>query len=202
MLKIGVLVSGRGSNLQSIIDSIENGDLDAKIKLVVSDRKKAFALERADRHKINNIYLDPKQYKNKEEYEQKIIDIFKEKDVDLVIMAGFMRILTPYFIRHFRQRVMNIHPSLLPSFPGLHPQRQALESGVKVSGCTVHFADEGMDTGPIILQAAVPVLDNDDEDTLAARILQEEHSIYPQAIKLFAEGKMKIEGRSVKILDK
>lgn len=200
MLKIGILASGRGSNLQSIIDNIESGELKAEIKIVISDRKKAFALERAANHQINTLYINPEQYGTKEDYEQKLIDIFKEKGVELVVMAGFMRILSPYFIKQFRQRLMNIHPSLLPAFPGLHPQRQALEYGVKVSGCSVHFADEGMDTGPIILQSSVPVLDDDDEDSLAARILEQEHQIYPYAIKLFSEGRIKIEDRKVKVI--
>ncbi len=200
MLNIGILASGRGSNLQSIIDSIESGELEANISMVISDRENAFALDRADNHNIDSLYINPKQYENKEKYEQELIDVFKGKGVELIVMAGFMRILGPYFIKYFRKRVMNIHPSLLPSFPGLHPQRQALKYGVKVSGCTVHFADEGMDTGPIILQAAVPVLDNDDEDSLSSRILDEEHRIYPQAIKLFSEGKLKIEDRAIKII--
>ncbi|MFW6306878.1 MAG: phosphoribosylglycinamide formyltransferase [Bacillota bacterium] len=202
MLKIGALVSGRGSNLQSIIDSIERGELKAEISIVISDRENAYALERAADHNIDKMFINPKEYKSKEDFEQKLIDVFKDKGVELVVMAGFMRILTPYFIKHYRKRVMNIHPSLLPSFPGLHPQQQALDYGVKISGCTVHFADEGMDTGPIILQAAVPVKDDDDEDSLAARILKEEHRIYPEAIKLFAEGKLDYEHRYVKILDK
>lgn len=200
MLNIGILASGRGSNLQSIIDSIESGELKANISMVMSDRENAFALDRADNHNIDSLYINPKQYESKEKYEQELVGIFKENGVELVVMAGFMRILGPYFIKHFRKRVMNIHPSLLPSFPGLHPQRQALEYGVKVSGCTVHFADEGMDTGPIILQAVVPVLDDDDEDSLSSRILDEEHRIYPQAIKLFSEDKLKIEDRAVKII--
>ncbi|MFP4661423.1 MAG: phosphoribosylglycinamide formyltransferase [Halanaerobiales bacterium] len=201
MLKIGVLVSGRGSNLQSILDNVESGDLNVEIGLVISDRENAYALERAAEHGVDHKYINPREYESKEKFEQVMIDLFRDRGVELVLMAGFMRILTPHFIREFKQRVMNIHPSLLPSFSGLHPQQQALDYGVKVSGCTVHFADEGMDTGPIILQSAVPVLDDDDEDSLAARILKEEHKIYPEAVKLFSEGRLKIEGRSVKILD-
>lgn len=200
MLKIGVLASGRGSNLQSIIDKIETGELEAKIQLLISDREKAFALKRAEKHRIDSLYINPNDYRNKKNYEQKLIDLFKEREVELVVMAGFMRFMGSYFINHFKNRVMNIHPSLLPSFPGLHPQRQALEYGVKVSGCTVHFADEGMDTGPIIIQETVSVLDNDDEDSLSTRILKKEHQIYPKAIKLFIEDKLKIEGRSVRII--
>lgn len=200
MLKIGVLVSGNGSNLQAIIDSIEAGELQAEISIVISDREDAYALKRAARHGIENMYIDPGKFREKREYEGKLVQVLKERGVELVIMAGFMRLLGPYFIREFHQRVMNIHPSLLPSFPGLRPQLQALEHGVKVSGCTVHFADEGMDTGPIILQRAVPVYDDDTEETLSARILEKEHQIYPEAIKLYSEGRLKIEGRKVRIL--
>ncbi|MFI5358418.1 MAG: phosphoribosylglycinamide formyltransferase [Halanaerobiales bacterium] len=200
MLKIGVLVSGNGSNLQAIIDRIEAGELQAEISIVISDREDAYALKRAARHGIENMYIDPGKFREKREYEGKLVQVLKERGVELVIMAGFMRLLGPYFIREFHQRVMNIHPSLLPSFPGLRPQLQALEHGVKVSGCTVHFADEGMDTGPIILQGAVPVYDDDTEETLSARILEKEHQIYPEAIKLYSEGRLKIEGRKVRIL--
>lgn len=200
MLKIGVLVSGNGSNLQAIIDRIEAGELQAEISIVISDREDAYALKRAARHGIENMYIDPGKFREKREYEGKLVQVLKERGVELVIMAGFMRLLGPYFIREFHQRVMNIHPSLLPSFPGLRPQLQALEHGVKVSGCTVHFADEGMDTGPIILQRAVPVYDDDTEETLSARILEKEHQIYPEAIKLYSEGRLKIEGRKVRIL--
>lgn len=200
MLKIGVLVSGNGSNLQAIIDRIEAGELQAEISIVISDREDAYALKRAARHGIENMYIDPGKFREKREYEGKLVQVLKERGVELVIMAGFMRLLGPYFIREFHQRVMNIHPSLLPSFPGLRPQLQALEHGVKVSGCTVHFADEGMDTGPIILQGAVPVYDDDTEETLSARILEKEHELYPEAIKLYSEGRLKIEGRKVRIL--
>jgi len=198
MLKIGVLVSGRGSNLQSIIDSIETGELKAEISLVISDRKDAYALKRAEKHQIDTMYIKPGDYEKIEDFDEVMVKALKEKEVELVVMAGFMRILSPFFIKNFVHRVMNIHPSLLPSFPGLHPQRQALEYGVKISGCTVHFADEGMDTGPIIIQAAVPVLDDDSEELLSARILKKEHQIYPEAIKMFAENRIKIQGRMVK----
>ncbi|MFW5986313.1 MAG: phosphoribosylglycinamide formyltransferase [Halanaerobiales bacterium] len=197
MLKIGVLASGRGTNLQSIIDSIEAGELKAEISIVISDRQQAQALVGAKKHNIEAVYLKPDRYNKKEDYEQVMIDSLAEKNVELVVMAGFMRILSPFFIKFYRGRVMNIHPSLLPSFPGLHPQQQALDYGVKVSGCTVHFADEGMDTGPIILQETVPVRDDDTEETLAARILEKEHIIYPEAIRLYSEGCLKIEGRKV-----
>lgn len=198
MLKIGVLVSGRGSNLQSIINSIETGELKAEISLVISDRKDAYALKRAEKYQIDTMYIKPGDYEKIEDFDEVMVNALKEKEVELVVMAGFMRILSPFFIKNFVHRVMNIHPSLLPSFPGLHPQRQALEYGVKISGCTVHFADEGMDTGPIIIQAAVPVLDDDSEELLSARILKKEHQIYPEAIKMFAENRIKIQGRMVK----
>ncbi|MDI3546633.1 MAG: phosphoribosylglycinamide formyltransferase 1 [Halanaerobiales bacterium] len=201
MLKIGVLASGRGTNLQSIIDSIQRGDLETEIRIVISDRKGAKALARANKYHIPNQYINPDDYATKEEFEQAIINLLEEHKVELVILAGFMRLLTPYFVRHYKNKIMNIHPSLLPAFPGLNAQRQALEYGVKIAGCTVHFADEGMDTGPIILQAAVPVKEGDTEETLAERILQEEHRIYPEAIRLYSEGRLKIEGRVVKVVE-
>ncbi|WP_018249462.1 phosphoribosylglycinamide formyltransferase [Orenia marismortui] len=201
MLKIGVLASGRGSNLQSIIDSIEVGELKAEIKVVISDKEGAKALLRADKCDIANKYINPKAYENKSDFEQAMIDLLEENKVDLVVMAGFMRILSPYFVKHYRNRVMNIHPSLLPSFTGLHAQKQALDYGVKVAGCTVHFADEGMDTGPIILQATVPVMDDDTEETLSKRILEEEHRIYPKAIKLFSEGRIEVKDGKVLIIN-
>ena len=200
MTNIGVLASGRGSNFQSIIDSAEEGYLDkVDIKILISDNGNSRALERAEKHGIDNIYIDPGDFDDDRGFEEEMISVLEERDINLVVMAGFMRILSPYFIRHYRNRVMNIHPSLLPSFQGLHPHRQALEYGVKVSGCTVHFANEGVDSGPIILQKAVPVKDDDTEDSLAARVLEEEHKIYPEAIKLYSEERLKIEGRRVKI---
>lgn len=201
MLKIGVLASGRGTNLQSIIDSIQRGDLETEIRIVISDRKGAKALARASKYHIPNQYINPDDYATKEEFEQAMINLLEEHKVELVILAGFMRLLTPYFVRHYKNKIMNIHPSLLPAFPGLNAQRQALEYGVKIAGCTVHFVDEGMDTGPIILQAAVPVKEGDTEETLAERILQEEHRIYPEAIRLYSEGRLKIEGRVVKVVE-
>ncbi|TDX51823.1 phosphoribosylglycinamide formyltransferase [Orenia marismortui] len=201
MLKVGVLASGRGSNLQSIIDSIKAGVLKAEIKIVITDKAAAKALDRAEKYNIANSYINPKIYENKSDFEQAMIDLLEEHKVDLVVMAGFMRILSPYFVKHYRNRVMNIHPSLLPSFTGLHAQKQALDYGVKVAGCTVHFADEGMDTGPIILQATVPVMDDDTEETLSQRILEEEHRIYPKAIKLFSEGRLEVKDGKVLIIN-
>lgn len=197
-IRIGVLVSGRGSNLQAVIDNIGNGSLSAEIAVVISDQADAFALERARKHGIRAKHISAKGYKGKrEEYDGLLVRELREQNVDLVILAGFMRIITKTLVQAFPYRIMNIHPALLPSFPGLHVQQAAIEHGVKFSGCTVHFVDEGMDTGPIIIQAVVPVLDNDSSDTLAARILKQEHKIFSRAIQLFAEGKLKIVDRRV-----
>jgi len=199
LLKLGVLISGNGSNLQSIIDNIENGSLKAVIKIVISNNPDAHGITRAKKHDIPFVVLKNDDFKNKEEYDSELINTLKKHDVELVTLAGFMRIISPRFLKAFPGRVMNIHPALLPSFPGLHGQKQAVDYGVKVSGCTVHFVDEGVDTGPIILQSAVPVMDDDTENTLAARILKEEHKIYPRAIQLFADGKLEVLGRKVHI---
>ena len=201
-LRIGVLASGRGSNLQAIIDSIRAGRLDARIAVVVSDNADAIALERARGAGIEARCIDPGPRKSRlsDEAEAGVIESLDACDVDLVALAGFMRILSSQFVRHFRSRILNIHPALLPSFPGLHSQKQALDYGVRYSGCTVHFVDEGVDTGPIIVQAVVPVLESDTEDTLSERILREEHRIYTEAIGLFGEGRLRIEGRHVIIL--
>jgi len=198
-LSLGVLVSGSGSNLQSIIDSIERGVLNASIEIVISNTPDAFALERAAKHNLESIVIDHAEFQSREDFDRKMIDILTSHSVDLVIMAGFMRILSPLFLRSFPMKIINIHPALLPSFPGLHAQRQAFDYGVRFSGCTVHFADEGVDTGPIIIQSVVPVYDDDTEESLQKRILKEEHRIYPQAIQLIAEGKVEISGRKVKI---
>ncbi|MFQ5828777.1 MAG: phosphoribosylglycinamide formyltransferase [Candidatus Methylomirabilia bacterium] len=198
-LRVGALASGRGSNLQAIIDAIERGQLAAQLIVVVSDRSDARALERARRHGIEAVFVDPKGYPDREAFDRALIEVLAAHGVELVCLAGFMRILTPLFVHAYRDRIMNIHPALLPAFPGLHSQRQALAHGVKIAGCTVHFADEGVDSGPIILQAAVAVLDDDTEETLSARILEQEHRIYPRAIQLFAEGRLTVQGRRVVI---
>jgi phosphoribosylglycinamide formyltransferase-1 len=199
-LRIGVLVSGRGSNLQAVIDNIEKGSLSAEIAVVISDQADAFALERARKHGIAAVHLSARGYTGRrEEYDALLVQELRKHEVDLLILAGFMRIITRLLVEAFPHRIMNIHPALLPSFPGLHVQKAALDHGVKFSGCTVHFVDEGMDTGPIIIQAAVPVLDGDTEDSLAARILKQEHKIFSRAIQLFAEGRLRIEGRRVLI---
>jgi phosphoribosylglycinamide formyltransferase-1 len=199
VLRIGVLASGRGSNFQSIINEIASQRLKAEIVLLITDNPSAFAIERAKKHIIEYLVILPKEYHSRDDYFVKIAEELKKRDVGLVVLAGFMRIIGKSLINAFPNRIMNIHPALLPSFPGLHGQRQALEYGIKISGCTVHFVDEGMDTGPIIIQAAVPVLQNDTEETLSERILRYEHNIYPEAIRLFSEGKIKVEGRKVRI---
>lgn len=197
-IKLGILVSGRGSNLQAIIDTIGRGALSAEVAVVISDQADAYALERARKHNIPAIHVSAKGYKDKrEEYDALLVKELRQWNVDLVCLAGFMRIITPAMIKAFPDRILNIHPALLPAFPGLHVQKKALEHGVKFSGCTVHFVDKDMDTGPIIAQAVVPVLDNDTEDSLSERILKQEHKIYSRAIQLFAEGKLKITGRRV-----
>lgn len=199
MTKLAVLCSGRGTDLQSIIDAIKAGTLQAGISIVITDKPNVKALERAEIAGIKNICIDRKSFDTRADFEAELLKNLS--GVDLVILAGFMRILSPEFVKHFAGRLMNIHPSLLPSFKGAHAHRDALAYGVKVSGCTVHFVDEGTDSGPIILQATVEVKDDDTEETLSARILEQEHIIYPKAIQLFVEGRLKIEGRHVKILE-
>jgi len=199
MLKIGVLASGRGSNFQSIIDEIESKRLHAEIALLITDNPSAFAIERAKKHGIDYLVMKPKEFSTKDEFFIKIAEELKKRHVELVVLAGFMRIVRKPLIDAFPNRIMNIHPALLPAFPGLHGQKQALEYGAKISGCTVHFVDEGMDTGPIIIQAAVPVHQDDSEESLSERILTFEHKIYPEAIRLFSEGKIEVKGRLVSI---
>lgn len=199
MRKIGVLVSGRGSNLQAIIDRIADGYLPLEIAVVISDFDDAYALERAKQAGIPTVAVVRKACASKAEFEAKITEALENAGCELVVLAGFMRILSPEFVNHFEHRIINIHPALLPSFPGLHGQKQANDYGVKVAGCTVHFVDAGTDSGPIILQKVVPAYFEDDEDALAARILVEEHKAMPEALKLWAEGKLEIIGRKVKI---
>jgi phosphoribosylglycinamide formyltransferase-1 len=201
MLKLGVLASGRGSNFQSIIESTENGCLKGKaeIAVLIVDKEEAFARKRARNHGIAEVWLNPKDSPTKDAYFERIRDELNARAVDLVVLAGFMRIVRKPLIDAFPNRIMNIHPALLPAFPGLHAQQQAVDYGVRVSGCTVHFVDEGMDTGPVIIQAAVPVAPDDTEETLSARILTEEHRIYPEAIRLYAEGRLSVENRKVNI---
>ena len=196
-LVLGVLASGRGSNLQAILDAIEAGRCPARVAVVVSDRKDAPALERARRAGAKAVHVDPRAYPGRVAFDEAVAEVLHQHAVELVCLAGYMRVLSPEFVRRFPGRILNVHPALLPAFPGLHAQRQALQHGVKVSGATVHFVDESVDTGPIVLQSAVAVLDNDTEDTLAARILVEEHRLYPEAIRLYAEGRLRVEGRRV-----
>jgi len=201
IVKLGVLVSGSGSNLQSIIDHIERGLLDAQIRMIISNNPEAYALVRARKHGIPYTVLEQRDFNVREDFDRKMIEVFNLSGVELVIMAGFMRILSPLFLNAFPMKIMNIHPAILPSFPGMHAQKRAFDYGVKFSGCTVHFADEGVDTGPIIIQGIVPVFDQDTDETLAQRILKEEHRIFPKAIQLYAEGKLDVVGRKVRVKD-
>ena len=202
-LRVAVLASGRGSNLQAVIDAIEAGTVQAKIVAVISNKKEAPALERARRHGLSALFVDPKSYTgrpdSREAYDRELLDVLRRHDVELVLLAGYMKIVTRVLVEAFGNRMMNIHPSLLPSFPGLDVQKKAIEWGCKLAGCTVHFVTEGVDEGPIILQAAVPILIEDTPDTLADRILEQEHKIYPRAVQLFAEGRLQVEGRRVSI---
>jgi phosphoribosylglycinamide formyltransferase-1 len=197
MLTLGVLASGRGSNFQSIIDSIESGFLKAGIAVLITDNPEAYAVERARRHNIEALVIRPRDYPDKDAYYSHLAGELKKRNVELVILAGFMRVIGKALVDQYRNRIMNIHPALLPSFPGLHGQKQAADYSVKISGCTVHFVDEGMDTGPIIIQAAVPSYHDDTEESLGQRILKQEHKIFPYAIRLFSEGRISIAGRNV-----
>lgn len=196
MNRLGILISGRGSNFEAIADSIEKGDLDAEIAVVISNNPKAQGLRRARERGLNAVCVRSRAME-REAYDRLVVEQLREAQVDLVCLAGFMRLLSSFFVNEYPQRILNIHPSLLPSFPGLEAQLQAIEHGVRYSGCTVHFVDERLDAGPIIAQAAVPVLDSDDEDALAARILEQEHRIYAEAIRLVLSGNYRVEGRRV-----
>ena len=198
-MKIAILVSGDGSTLQAIIDAIESGNVNAELVCVVSNKANAYALKRADKHSIPTIVLENSRFANRVDYDTNLAEMLKNLDVQLVVLAGFMRLLSPAMIDAFPNAIMNIHRALLPSFPGLDPQQQALDYGVKVSGCTVHFVDCGTDTGPIIIQAAVPILNDDTAASLAIRIKEAEYKIYPKAINLFANKKLSINGRKVSI---
>lgn len=201
-LKIGVLVSGGGTNLEAIIESCEKGKIPARVVLVISNKEDAYALTRARNHDIEGMFLSPRDFKTREEYWEKMRDILEERKIGLICLAGFLLKLSPLIVKKFRGRIMNIHPALLPEFggDGMYGRRvheAVLESGAKFSGCTVHFVDEVYDAGPIILQKKVPVLSNDTPDTLAERVLKEEHKTYSEAIKLFAERKLEIKGKRV-----
>lgn len=199
--RIGVLVSGSGTNLQAIIDKISDGYLNAEIACVISNKADAYALTRAAKHGIPCIVHDNKGFTDRLSYDAHTVTILKEYTVDLVVLAGFMRILSKVMVNAYPNAIMNIHPALLPAFPGLHAQKQALEYGVKVSGCTIHFVDDGMDTGPIIMQSTVQVDACDNEDSLSGKIQKAEHQSYPAAIKLYVDNKLEVNGRTVKILD-
>jgi phosphoribosylglycinamide formyltransferase-1 len=196
-VSIGVLISGSGTNLQSIIDAVEAKKLEAKIQLVLSNKADAYGLVRAQNHGIPIEVLEHKSFPSREAYDQTVVDLLRGRGVELVVLAGFMRLLSPVFVNAYSNRIMNIHPALLPAFPGLHVQKKAVEHGVRFSGCTVHFVNEDCDEGPIIIQAVVPVFPGDTEEILAARILAQEHRIYPRAIQLYAEGRLHIVGRKV-----
>jgi phosphoribosylglycinamide formyltransferase-1 len=195
--RIGVLLSGRGSNFEALADSISSGGIpNAEIAMVISNREGAPGIDRAKARGIATRVI-PSKGLEREAYDRQVVAVLSEQKVDLVCLAGYMRLLSPYFVAAFPNRILNIHPSLLPSFPGLESQRQALDYGVKFAGCTVHFVDENLDAGPIVLQSVVPVKDEDTEDALSARILREEHRIYSQAVRIVLEGRYKIEGRRV-----
>jgi phosphoribosylglycinamide formyltransferase-1 len=195
--RIGVLLSGRGSNFEALADSVSEGRIPAaEIALVLSNREGAPGIDRAKARGLATLVIASKGLE-REAYDRQVVAALREAQVDLICLAGYMRLLSPYFVAAFPQRILNIHPSLLPSFPGLESQKQALEYGVKFAGCTVHFVDENLDAGPIVLQAVVPIEDGDTEDTLGARILKEEHRIYTEAVKIVLEGNYKIEGRRV-----
>jgi len=195
--KVGILVSGRGTNLQAIIDAIDHGELNAGIAVVLSNKKGAPALERAKKKGLETVFLDPKSFAGKKEYDRALARELEDRQIDLVCLAGFMRILGPEFIRKFEGKIINIHPSLLPAFPGLDVQQKAIDYGVKFSGCTVHFVNEEVDGGPIILQAVVPIHESDNAETLSERILIQEHLIYPRAIQMIVENRLHIQNRKV-----
>jgi phosphoribosylglycinamide formyltransferase 1 len=200
-VKLGVLISGSGTNLQAIIDAILRGDLKAEIRIVISNRADAKGLERARRHGIESVVIDHRKFPTREDFDRALLTALRERSVELVALAGFMRLLSTVMLDAFPGRIMNIHNSLLPSFPGIHGPKDAIEYGVKIAGCTVFFVTPGVDVGPVIIQAAVPVLSGDDEDSLAARILQQEHRIFPNAIALFQQGRLEIQGRHVIVKD-
>jgi len=196
-LRLGVLASGGGTNLQAIINHCQESDFPAEIAVVIANNPDAGALERARRAGIPARCVNHREFAGREAFDTALVAALREADVELVVLAGFMRIITQVLLDAFPLKIINIHPALLPSFPGLHVQQQAIDYGARFSGCTVHFVDGGVDTGPIIIQAVVPIFSDDNADTLAARILQEEHRIYPRAIQLLAEGRVQVDGRRV-----
>jgi len=198
-LQLGVLASGSGTNLQSILDACASQSIDAEVALVISNNPDAGALIRAADAGAPNTCINHRDFSSRESFDRAVVTALQDAGVELVCLAGFMRLITEDFLAAFPGRVMNIHPALLPAFPGLDVQRKAIEYGARFSGCTVHFVDSGVDTGPVIIQAVVPILDGDTPEDLAGRILSQEHKVYPRAIQLFAEGRLKIEGRRVRI---
>ncbi len=198
-IPLGILISGNGSNFQAIIDAIEKKRLDAEVRVVVSNREDAYGLVRAQKHGVLTEIVDHRKFPSREAFDQHLIERFKDRQVELVVLAGFMRLLSADFVHAYSNRIMNIHPALLPAFPGLHVQRKAVEAGVRFSGCTVHFVNEECDQGPIIIQAVVPVFPDDSEESLSARILKEEHRIYPKAIQLYSEGRLHVAGQRVSV---
>ncbi len=201
MKRVAVLASGFGSNLEAILEAQSRAEIQGKVVLVISDRRDAKALERAEKRGIKNLFIDPRNYDDRENYDLALAEILKSEEVDLVVLAGFMRLLTPYFIKSFPLKIINIHPSLLPSFPGTDGIEQAYAHGVKVSGCTVHFVDEGLDSGPIILQESVPLIQEESIETLKQRIQALEHRLYPIAIDLFCREKLQVNGRRCYIVE-
>ncbi|MDY6850594.1 MAG: phosphoribosylglycinamide formyltransferase [Thermodesulfobacteriota bacterium] len=198
-VKLGVLVSGSGSNLQAIIDNIEAGSLGAGIAVVISNEPGVHGLARAEKHGLKTALVNHRDFSSRQAFDRRLVEVLQGHGVELVVLAGFMRVITSTVLDAFPNRVINIHPALLPSFPGVHVWQKAVDYGVKFSGCTVHFVDEGTDTGPIIIQAVVPVLDDDTAETLSGRILKQEHRIYSKAIQLFAQGRLEIQGRRVRV---
>jgi len=196
-IKLGVLISGSGTNLQALIEAIGRGELAAEIRIVISNRADAYGLERARQAGINTMVIDHRRFPSREDFDRQLVSELAAAQVELVVLAGFMRLLSTVMLRAFPNRIMNIHPALLPAFPGLHVQKAAVDYGARFSGCTVFFVTEGVDDGPIIIQAAVPVYPDDSEETLATRILAQEHRIYPRAIALFQEGRLEVRGRQV-----
>jgi phosphoribosylglycinamide formyltransferase-1 len=197
--RVGILISGRGSNMVALLDAMEAGRIPAVPAVVLSNRPKAAGLQTATRRGVQTVVLSHRKIKPREEHERQVIACLREHRVDLVCLAGYMRLLSPLFVRAFPGRILNIHPSLLPAFPGLHAQQQALDHGVKASGCTVHLVDEECDHGPIVLQATVPILEDDTEESLSARILEQEHRIYPEAVALYFQGRLTVDGRRVRV---
>lgn len=196
---VSFLASGRGSNFTKVAQEILNQKINAKLGILIADNQNAKALEIARNFGMESYFVDPSEYLSREEHEQYMVNLFKEAKTDLIVAAGYMRLLTPYFVKKYKNKIINIHPALLPSFPGINSQKKAFDYGVKITGCTSHFIDEGKDTGPIILQSAIKVLDNDTENSLSSRILKEEHKILPDSVRLFCDNKLKVIGRKVKI---